>query len=46
MAQMVKNLPSMQEIQVQPLGEDALENSMDEGAWWVTIHGLQRVGCD
>jgi len=28
MAQMVKNLPAMQEIQVKPLGEDALENGM------------------
>ena len=21
-----------------------LENSMDRGAWWATVHGLQRVG--
>ena len=23
-----------------------LENPMDEGAWWATVHGLQRVGHD
>ena len=21
-----------------------LENSMDRGAWWSTVHGVQRVG--
>ena len=21
-----------------------LENSTDRGAWWATVHGLQRVG--
>ena len=21
-----------------------LDNSMDRGAWWPTVHGLQRVG--
>ena len=21
-----------------------LENSMDRGAWWATIHGVQRIG--
>ena len=21
-----------------------LENPMDRGAWWATVHGLQRVG--
>ena len=50
---MVKNLPAMQETQVQSLGqEDAtkegngnplqcscLDNSMDRGAWWDTVHG-------
>ena len=52
-AQMVKNLPSMQETQVQPLGwEDprgghgnplqysCLENPMDGGAWWASVHGV------
>ena len=23
-----------------------LENSMNRGAWWVTVHGSQRVGHD
>ena len=23
-----------------------LENPMDRRAWWATVHGLQRVGCD
>ena len=54
---MVKNLPSMQETQVQPLGwEDppgegngnvlqysCLENPMDRGAWWATIHGVPQL---
>ena len=46
-AQMVKNLPAMQEIQVQFLGqEDPLENPMDRGAWRAQSMGLQRVGYD
>ena len=37
---MGKNLPAMQETQVRSLGrEDSLENSMDRGAWCVTVHG-------
>ena len=57
MAQMVKNLPAMQETQVQSLGREdplekemaplqhsCLENPMDGGAWWATVHGSQRVG--
>ena len=27
-----------------PLQYSWLENSMDRGAWWATIHGLQKVG--
>ena len=27
-----------------PLQYFCLENSMDGGAWWATVHGLQRVG--
>ena len=23
-----------------------LENSMDKGAWWATVHGVVRVGHD
>ena len=56
-AQTVKHLPAMQETQVQFLGwEDplekemashsSLENSMDGGAWWSTVHGVGRVGQD
>ena len=51
---MVKNLPAMQETQVQSLGlEDPLEKemanhssilAMDRGAWQATVHGVARVG--
>ena len=53
-AQMVKNPPAIQEIQVRSLGwEDplekgmalhysCLENSMDRGAWWATVHGVAK----
>ena len=55
-AQMVKNLPAMQETWVQSLGlEDPLEEGtathssilawripMDRGAWWVTVHGVEK----
>ena len=27
-----------------PLQYSCLENSMDRGAWWATVHGSQRVG--
>ena len=27
-----------------PLQYFCLQNSMDRGAWWATVHGLQRVG--
>ena len=54
--QMVKNLPAIQETQVQSLGwEDipgevndyslqysCLENFMDRGIWWATVHGVAR----
>ena len=56
MAEMVKNLPAMQETRVQSLGwEDPLEkematqssilawrNPMDRGAWWATVHGVEK----
>ena len=29
-----------------PLQYSCLENSIDKGAWWATVHGLQRVGHD
>ena len=56
MIQMVKNLPAVQEIQVQSLGQEdppgegngnplqysCLENSMDRGAWWATVHWVAK----
>ena len=44
-AQMVKNVPALQETWVQPLGqEDPLEkgNPMDRGAWWATVHDVAK----
>ena len=32
--------------QGKPLQYSHLENSMDRGAWWATVHGVQRVGHD
>ena len=29
-----------------PLKYSCLENHMERGAWWVTVHGSQRVGHD
>ena len=29
-----------------PLQYSCLGNPMDGGAWWATVHGLQRVGHD
>ena len=47
---MVKNAPAMQETCVWSPGEGngnwlqyyCLENSMDRGAWWATVHGCQE----
>ena len=48
-AQSIKNLPAMQKIWVRSLGwEDpleegsCLENPMDRGAWWATVHGVTK----
>ena len=49
-AQMVKNLPAMQETQVQSPGEENgnplqysfLEDPMDRGAWLATVHGVTK----
>ena len=50
-AQIVKNLPAMQETRVQslslegngnPLQSSCLENSMDRGAWRITVHGVPK----
>ena len=55
MAQLVKNLPTMQETWVQPLGwEDPLEKRKATHTsvlawripWTVWSMGSQRVGCD
>ena len=29
-----------------PLPYSRLENPMDRGAWWATVHGVARVGHD
>ena len=29
-----------------PLWYSSLENPMDRGAWWATVHGVARVGYD
>ena len=53
-AQTVKNLPAMQvrslgwedtleEATGNPLQYSCLENPMDRGAWWDTVHGWHRV---
>ena len=53
---MVKNLPAVQDTQVQflgledppgegngkPLQYSCLENSMDGGVWWATVHGVAK----
>ena len=54
MAQMVKNLPAMQEIWVQSLDwEDPLEEgiathsgilSLDRGVWQAMVHGVVKSG--
>ena len=57
-AQLVKNLPAMQETRVQFLGKSpgegngntlhysCLENPMDRGVWWATVHGVERIRHD
>ena len=29
-----------------PLKYSRLENSMDRGVWWATVHGVERAGHD
>ena len=29
-----------------PLQYSCLENPMDGGAWWATVHRSQRIGCN
>ena len=52
---MVKNLPAMQDTCVPSLGQEdpldlgnplqysCLENPMDRGAWWATVHGIAKI---
>jgi len=53
MAQTVKNLCAVRETQVRSLGwedllekgmamQSCLENLMDRGAWWATVHGVSK----
>ena len=56
--QTVKNLPAMLDTRVQSLGlEDllekemalqyyCLENPIDRGAWWATVHGVTKIRYD
>ena len=44
MAQTVKNLPAMCKMSVPLLGrEDPPENSVDRGAWWLTVRGVAKT---
>ena len=55
-AQMVRNLLAMHSVpglgrflgegNGNPLQYSCLENFMDRGTWWTTVHGSQRVGHD
>ena len=44
---MVKNLPVMKETPKEGNGYPAqyscLENPMDRGAWWATVHGVTKT---
>ena len=52
MAETVKNLLAMWKAQLRSLGQKDplekglqyfyLENSMDRGAWWATVHGVAK----
>ena len=50
---MVKHLPTMRETRIQSLGREdegngsplqysCLENPMDRGTWWATVHGVAK----
>ena len=51
---MVKSLPATQETQIRPLSQEdplekgmatqhsGLENPMDRGSWWATVHGAAK----
>ena len=40
------SLPCIGEGNGNPLQRSYLENPMDRGAWWATVHGVTRVGHD
>ena len=50
LAQLVKNLPAVQETWIRSPGEGngnplqypRLENLIDRGAWWATVHGVTK----
>ena len=46
-AQMVKNTPGLErslgEENGNPLQYSCLENSMDRGVWWATVHGVAEL---
>ena len=46
LASVPKSRRSPREGNGNPLQYSCLENPMDGGAWWATVHGLQRVGHD
>ena len=53
-ARLVKHMPTMRETRVRSLGREdplekematqysCLENPMDGGAWWATVHGVEK----
>ena len=38
----VRNISNLRYIDGNPLQYSCLENSMDGGAWWATIHGIRK----
>ena len=38
--------PLEKEMATKPLQYSCLENSIDRGVWWATVHRAQRVGHD
>ena len=42
--ELVSSMSGIGEENGNPLQYSYLENPMDGGAWWATVHGSQRVG--
>ena len=38
----VYTIPALEEGNGNPLQDSCLENPMDKGAWWATVHGLKK----